>query len=98
MRQSVLTSTPARSNAVLYICPDAAVALVTIMPEGFAVVDPSAPVFELSESQTTHRVRTSAPVAGLDDGLTGHSSYVDMAQDLAAERGAEAKYYQRRGG
>ena len=92
---------PEAEGAILYIGPDASAALVAIMTESFAVAGPVIPVFDLSESQTTHRVRTSAPVAGLDDGLTGltdHSSYIDMAQDLAAERGAEAKYYQRRGG
>ena len=71
-------------GAVLYIGPDAAAALVAIMPEGFAVVDPSTPVFGLSASQIGRRVNAAAKAAGLGDGFTGHSGRVGMAQDLAA--------------
>ena len=75
---------PEGEGAVLYIGPDAAAALVAIMPEGFAVVDPSTPVFGLSESQIGRRVNAAAKAAGLGDGFTGHSGRVGMAQDLAA--------------
>ena len=68
-------------GAVLYIGPDAAAALVAIMPESFAVVDPSTPVFGLSASQIGRRVNAAAKAAGLGD---GHSGRVGMAQDLAA--------------
>ena len=75
---------PEAEGAVLYIGSEAAAALVAIMPEGFAVVDPSTPVFELSESQIGRRVNAAAKAAGLGDGFTGHSGRVGMAQDLAA--------------
>ena len=75
---------PEAEGAVLYISPDAAAALVAIMPEGFAVVDPSTPVFGLSASQIGRRVNAAAKAAGLGDGFTGHSGRVGMAQDLAA--------------
>ena len=75
---------PEAEGAVLYIGPDAAAALVAIMPEGFAVVDPEALVFGLSASQIGRRVSAAAKAAGLGDGFTGHSGRVDMAQDLAA--------------
>ena len=42
---------PEAEGAALYIGSDAASALVAIMSEGFAVVDPSTPVFGLSASQ-----------------------------------------------
>ncbi len=64
--------------------PEAAAALVAIMPEGFAVVDPSTPVFGLSASQIGRRVNAAAKAAGLGEGFTGHSGRVGMAQDLAA--------------
>ena len=75
---------PEAEGAVLYIGPDAAAALVTIMPEGFAVVDPSTPVFGLSASQIGRRVNAAAKAAGLGEGFTGHSGRVGMAQDLTA--------------
>ena len=75
---------PEAEGAILYIGPDAAVALVAIMPEGIAVVDPSTPVFGLSASQIGRRVNAAAMAAGLGDGFTGHSGRVGMAQDLAA--------------
>ena len=75
---------PEAEGAVLYIGPDAAAALVAIMPEGFAVVDPLTPVFGLSASQISRRVSAAAKAAGLGDGFTGHSGRVGMAQDLAA--------------
>ena len=75
---------PEAEGAVLYIGPDAAAALVAIMPEGFAVVDPSTPVFGFSASQIGRRVNAAAKAAGLGDGFTGHSGRVGMAQDLAA--------------
>ena len=75
---------PEAEGAVLYIGPDAAAALVAIMPEGFAVVDPSTLVFGLSASQIGRRVNAAAKAAGLGDGFTGHSGRVGMAQDLAA--------------
>ena len=64
---------PEAEGAVLYIGPDAAAALVAILPEGFAVVDPSTTVFGLSESQIGRRVNAAAKAAGLGDGFTGHS-------------------------
>ena len=75
---------PEAEGAVLYIGPEAAAALVAIMPEGFAVVDPSMPVFGLSASQIGRRVNAAAKAAGLGEGFTGHSGRVGMAQDLAA--------------
>ena len=75
---------PEAEGAVLYIGPDAAAALVAIMPEGFAVVDPSTPVFGLSASQIGRRVNAAAKAAGLGEGYTGHSGRIGMAQDLAA--------------
>ena len=75
---------PEPEGAVLYIGQDAAAALVAIMPEGFAVVDPSMPVFGLSASQIGRRSDAAAKAAGLGDGFTGHSGRVGMAQDLAA--------------
>ena len=75
---------PEAEGAVLYIGPEAAAALVTIMPESFAVVDPSTPVFGLSASQISRRVSAAAKAAGLGDGFTGHSGRVGMAQDLTA--------------
>ena len=75
---------PDAEGAVLYIGPDAAAALVAIMPEGFAVVDPSTPVFGLSASQIGRRVTAAAKAAGLGEGFTGHSGRVGMAQDLSA--------------
>ena len=75
---------PEAEGAVLYIGPDAALALVAIMPEGFAVVDPSMPVFGLSASQIGRRLTAAAKAAGLGEGFTGHSGRVGMAQDLAA--------------
>ena len=75
---------PEAEGTVLYIGPEAAEALVAIMPEGFAVVDPSTPVFGLSASQIGRRVNAAAKAAGLGDGFTGHSGRVGMAQDLAA--------------
>ena len=71
-------------GAVQYIGLEATEALVGIMPEGLAVVDPSTPVFGLSESQIGRRVRAACQSAGLGDGFTGHSGRVGMAQDLAA--------------
>ena len=78
---------PEAEGAVLYIGPDAVVTLVAIMPEGFAVVDPSTPVFGLSASQIGRRVNAAAKAAGLGDGFTGHSGRVGMAQDLTAAGG-----------
>ena len=75
---------PEAEGAVLYIGSDAAAALVAIMPEGFAVVDPSTPVFGLSASQIGRRVNAAAKAAGLGEGFTGHSGRVGMTQDLAA--------------
>ena len=75
---------PEAEGAALYIGSDAASALVAIMSEGFAVVDPSTPVFGLSASQIGRRVNAAAKAAGLGDGFTGHSGRVGMAQDLAA--------------
>ena len=71
-------------GAVQYIGWEATEALVSIMPEGLAAVDPSTPVFGLSESQIGRRVRAACQSAGLGDGFTGHSGRVGMAQDLAA--------------
>ena len=48
------------------------------------MVDPSTPVFGLSESQIGRRVKAAAQAAGLGEGFTGHSGRVGMAQDLAA--------------
>ena len=70
---------PEAEGAVLYIGPDAAAALVAIMPEGFAMVDATAPVFGLSESQIGRRVNAEAKAAGLGEGFTGHSRRVGMA-------------------
>ena len=75
---------PEAEGAALYIGGDAASALMAIMSEGFAVVDPSTPVFGLSASQIGRRVNAAAKAAGLGDGFTGHSGRVGMAQDLAA--------------
>ena len=75
---------PEAEGVVLYIGPEAAAALMSIMPEGFAVVDPATPVFGLSASQIGRRVNATAKAAGLGDGFTGHSGRVGMAQDLAA--------------
>ena len=75
---------PEAEDAVLYIGPDAAAALVAIMPEGFAVVDPSTSVFGLSTSQIGRRVNAAAKAAGLGDGFTGPSGRVGMAQNLTA--------------
>ena len=75
---------PESEGTFLYIGSDAASALVAIMPEGFAVVDPSTPVFGLSESQIGRRVNAAAKAAGLGDGFTGHSGRIGMAQELAA--------------
>ena len=50
---------PEAEGAVLYIGPYAAAALVAIIPEGFAVVDPSTPVFGLSASQIGRRVNAA---------------------------------------
>ena len=103
---------PEAEGAALYIGSDAASALVAIKSEGFAVVDPSTPVFGLSASQIGRRVNAAAKAAGLGDGFTGHSGRVGMAQDLAAA-GVELpalmtagrwkssrmpRYYQGRGG
>ena len=71
-------------GAVQYIGWEATEALVAIMPEGLGVVDPSTPVFGLSESQIGRRVKAACQAAGLGDGFTGHSGRVGMAQDLAA--------------
>ena len=73
---------PEAEGAVLYVGPEAARALVAIMPEGFALVDPSTPVFGLSASQIGRRVNAAAKAAGLGHGFTGHSGRVGMAQDL----------------
>ena len=104
---------PEAEGAVLYIGPDAAAALVPIIPEGFAVVDPSTPVSGLSESQIGRRVNAAAKAAGLGEGFIGHSGRVGMAQDLAAagvklpalmtagrwkSSKMPARYYQRRRG
>ena len=75
---------PEAEGAVLYIGSEAAAALVAIMPEGFAVVNPSTPVFGLSASQIGRRVNAAAKAAGLGEGFTGHSGRVGMAQDLSA--------------
>ena len=75
---------PEAEGAVLYIGPEAAAALVAIMPEGFVVVDPATPVFVLSASQIGRRVNAAAKAAGLGDGFTGHSGRIGMSQDLAA--------------
>ena len=75
---------PEAEDAVLYIGPDAAAALLAIMPEGFVVVDPSTQVFGLSASQIGRRVNAAAKAAGLGDGFTGHSGRVCMAQDLTS--------------
>ena len=61
---------------------------MAIMPEGFAVVDPSTPVFGLSASQIGRRVNAAAKAVGLGEGFTGHSGRVGMTQDLA-KTGAE---------
>ena len=71
-------------GAFLYIGSDAAAALQAIMPVGFAVVDPSTPLFGLSASQISHRMDAAAKAAGLSEGFTGHSGRVGMAHDLAA--------------
>ena len=71
---------PDAEGTVLYIGPNAARALAAIMPEGFAVVDPSKPVSGLSTRQIGRRVNAAAKAAGLGDGFTGR---VGMAQDLA---------------
>ena len=68
-------------GAVLYIGPDAAAALVSIIPEGFAVVDPSTPVFGLSASQIGRRVNAAAKAAALGDGFTGHGGGSPGADD-----------------
>jgi len=67
-------------GAALYIGTEASVALMAIMPEGFAVVDPSTPVFGLSESQIGRRVNAAARAAGLGEGFTGRSGRVGRAQ------------------
>ena len=51
---------PEAEGAALYIGSDAASALVAIMSEGFAVVDPSTLVFGLSASQIGRRVNAAA--------------------------------------
>ena len=71
---------PEAEGTVLYIGQAATAALVAMLPEDGAVVNPETPVFGLSESQIGRRVRA----AGLGDGFTGHSGRVGMAQDLAA--------------
>ena len=103
---------PEAEGAALYIGSDATSALVAIKSKGFAVVDPSTPVFGLSANQIGRRVNAAAKAAGLGDGFTGHSGRVGMAQDLAAA-GVELpalmtagrwkssrmpRYYQGRGG
>ena len=55
---------PKAEGAVLYIGPDVAAALVAIMPEGYAVVNPSTPVFGLSASQIGRRVSAAPKAAG----------------------------------
>ena len=60
-------------GTVLYIGWEATEALVMIMPEGMAVVDPSTPVFGLSASQIGRRVKAACQAAGLGDGFSGHS-------------------------
>ena len=62
---------PEAEGAALYIGSDAASALVAIMSEGFAVVDPSTPVFGLSASQIGRRVNAAAKAAGLGPGGRG---------------------------
>ena len=75
---------PEAEGAVLYIGPETAVALVAIMPEGIAVMDPSAPAFWLADSQIGRRVNAAAKAVGLGEGFTSHSGLVGMAHDLAA--------------
>ena len=75
---------PEAEGTVLYIGQAATAALVAMLPEDGAVVEPGNPVFGLSESQIGRRVRAAALAAGLGDGFTGHSGRVGMAQDLAA--------------
>ena len=75
---------PEAEGVVLYIGQEATQALQAIMPEDTAVVDPAAPVFELSASQIGRRIDAAAKAAGLGEGFTGHSGRVGMAQDLAA--------------
>ena len=96
---------PEAEGAVLYIGPDAAAALVAIMPEGFAVVDPSTPVFGLSASQIGRRVDAAAKAAGVELPAlmnTGRWKSPKMparyTEGQAAGRGAVAKYYQGRRG
>ena len=68
-------------GAVLYIGLEATEALVAILPEGFAVVDPSTLVFGLSVSQIGRTVQAAAKAEGLAEGFTGHSGRVGLAQD-----------------
>ena len=75
---------PEAEGVVLYIGPEAAQALQAILPEDEAPVDTTAPVFGLSASQIGRRVKAAAAAAGLEEGFTGHSGRVGMAQDLAA--------------
>ena len=75
---------PEAEGAVLYIGPEAAAALVAIMSQGIAVMDPSTPVLGLSASQIGRRVNAAAKAAALGDGFTGHSGRGGMAQDLTA--------------
>jgi len=50
-------------------------------------------VFGLGGTQIQRRIAAAAAAAGLKGRFTGHSPRVGMAQDLAAGRGAVAKYY-----
>ena len=69
---------------VLYIGPSATLDLQAILPEDVAVVDPAAPVFEISASQINRGIKAAARSAGLGDGFTGQIGRVGMIQDLAA--------------
>ena len=66
---------------MLYIGKEAGEALRAIRPTD-ELLDLNAPVFGPSSRQIGRRVEVAASAAGLDDGFTGHSGRVGMAQDL----------------
>ena len=74
---------PEALGVVLFLGEDAVDALLAIRPDE-VVIDASASVFGLSESQIGRRIRAAAKMAGLGEGYSGHSPRVGMAQDLSA--------------
>ena len=71
----------AAQGQAVYLGQAAMTALAAIRP---ADVDGAAPIFGLSVRQLPRRIQAMARAAGLDEGFSGHSGRVGMAQDLAA--------------